>query len=105
MRVYLAGPSVFRENPDQYGKTLVDMCHVRGIQGLYPLDNSIDQSLDKVTQSSLIFKSNIDLIRSADAVIADLNDFRGPEVDSGTAWEVGFAHSLNIPIFSLDLKH
>ena len=34
------------------------------------------------------------MIRSADAVLANLNAFRGIEPDSGTCFEVGFATAL-----------
>jgi nucleoside 2-deoxyribosyltransferase len=43
----------------------------------------------------------MDAIRSADLVLANLNDFRGAgEPDSGTAFEVGFAAALGKPIWA-----
>ena len=40
-------------------------------------------------------------IRSADIVMANLNDFRGPgEPNSGTAFEVGFAVALKKPVWA-----
>jgi nucleoside 2-deoxyribosyltransferase len=41
------------------------------------------------------------LIRSADIVVANLDDFRGSgEPDSGTAYEVGFAAALEKPVWA-----
>ena len=41
-----------------------------------------------------IFQANIDLIRKAQIVAANLDPFRGPEPDSGTAFELGYALAL-----------
>ena len=38
------------------------------------------------------------MIRRATAVVANLTPFRGIEPDSGTAFEVGYAHALGRPI-------
>jgi nucleoside 2-deoxyribosyltransferase len=38
------------------------------------------------------------MLRSADGVLADLQEWRGHEPDSGTAFEVGFAAALELPI-------
>ena len=38
------------------------------------------------------------MINEADVVLANLDPFRGPEVDSGTAFEVGFAAALEKPV-------
>lgn len=45
-----------------------------------------------------IYHANIELIRAADAVLANLNPFRGCEPDSGTCVEVGFALALGKPV-------
>ncbi|BCQ29032.1 hypothetical protein NK8_72220 (plasmid) [Caballeronia sp. NK8] len=45
-----------------------------------------------------IYAANIELIRSAEIVMANLNDFRVGEPDSGTAFEVGFATPLGKPV-------
>ncbi len=44
--------------------------------------------------------ANVQLIRSACIVLANLDDFRGAgEPDSGTAFEVGFAVALTKPVW------
>ncbi len=41
-----------------------------------------------------IFQANIDLIRKAQVVVANLDPFRGAEPDSGTCFELGYALAL-----------
>jgi nucleoside 2-deoxyribosyltransferase len=58
-----------------------------------PLDNEIvaDEPSEMARQ---IREANLDLIRRADAVIANLEPFRGFEPDSGTVFEIGYARAL-----------
>ncbi|MCD6581983.1 MAG: nucleoside 2-deoxyribosyltransferase, partial [Desulfuromusa sp.] len=92
-KIYLAGPDVFLENAISHGETLKQKCSARGFEGLFPLDNEA-QGVTKEELAKNIREANIKLIKSCDIVIADLSPFRGPEPDSGTVWEVGFAQAL-----------
>jgi nucleoside 2-deoxyribosyltransferase len=94
-RIYLAGFDVFRTDAIAHGKMLSALCLNAGFEGLYPLDNSAPAGLCGPALAQWIYRANIDLIRSADIVMANLDDFRGPgEPDSGTAFEIGFAVAL-----------
>ena len=84
MKLYLAGYDVFRKDAKQYGEKLKKLCKQYGAIGLYPLDNEGDNAED-------IFKGNLHLLEQCDAVIANLNFFRGDDMDSGTAFEIGYA--------------
>lgn len=46
------------------------------------------------------------MIHECDIVIANLSPFRGPEPDSGTVWEVGFAQGLGKKVlaYSTDMR-
>lgn len=101
MKIYLAGPGVFFPNAQAWGQRLVAACTECGLHGLYPLDNTLPANLiDKDAQRHWIFANNCDLIRQADAVFADMRAFRSDsEPDSGTAFEVGFAHALGKPVW------
>lgn len=90
--VYLAGPDVFRPNAIEYGESLKATAIAYGLDPLFPMDNLI--SPDSSDPSGDIYSANVRMINSADMVIANLNDFRGPEPDSGTVWEVGYALGL-----------
>lgn len=85
--VYLAGPDVFYPEAAQRAERHKALCRLYEFEPLHPFDQP-------VLTSKRIFQTNVELIRRADAVIANLNPFRGPEIDSGTAFEVGFATAL-----------
>ena len=84
MRVYLAGPDIDRADADVWATTARALLAARGLQALIPLDG------DAVTANG-IYRANLAMIASADAVLANLNAFRGVEPDSGTCFEVGYA--------------
>ncbi len=87
MKVYIAGPDVFRPDAPIWAESVRTRCAALGFSALIPLDG------DASTPTG-IYANNIDMIRAADAVIANLNPFRGVEPDSGTCFEVGFALAL-----------
>lgn len=91
MKLYLAGPDVFRPDAPAWAEAARQLCAAAGHCALIPLDGV-------ETTASGIYQANIDLIRSADAVLANLNPFRGCEPDSGTCVEVGFALALGKPV-------
>ncbi|MBK5065987.1 nucleoside 2-deoxyribosyltransferase [Paraburkholderia domus] len=99
-RVYLAGPDVFRPDAVAHGRRLAALCAEAGFDGLYPLDNAAPGQLRGPDLAAWIYQANIGMIRSADIVMANVNDFRGPgEPDSGTAFEIGFAVALGKEIW------
>ena len=98
-KIYIAGPDVFEKDSIVIGKRLVDLCAEYGYKGLYPLDNVVDFSQDKHTIAEDIFQANIKMIQEADIVIANLNQFRGKEPDSGTVWECGYAYGLGKKVY------
>lgn len=93
-KVYLAGPDVFLENAQEEGDRLKKLCKQYGFDGYFPLDNVVT-GLNARELSKNIKEANIALIKNCDIVIANLSPFRGPEPDSGTVWEVGYAQGIN----------
>ncbi|MEO8296554.1 MAG: nucleoside 2-deoxyribosyltransferase [Burkholderiales bacterium] len=100
MHLYLAGFDVFRSDARDQGERLKALCAAFGHEGLFPLDNDLPTGLQGPAAARWIFEANIALIRRADAVLANLNDFRGHEPDSGTAFEVGYAAALGKPVWA-----
>ena len=98
-KIYIAGPDVFESDSIEIGKTLVELCKKYGYEGLYPLDNVVDFKQKKQKIADDIFSANIELIKDADIVIANLNQFRGKEADSGTVWECGYAYALGKKVY------
>lgn len=100
LTLYLAGPDVFRTDAAAYGRQLQALCTRYGFIGLYPLDNALPAGLTGHEAARWIYDANIALIHRADAVMANLDDFRGlGEADSGTAFEVGFAAAHGKPVW------
>ena len=91
MRLYLAGPDVFRPDAPAWAEQARALCAAHGHVALIPLDGV-------ETSAPGIYRSNIELIRAADALLANLEPFRGCEPDSGTCVEVGFALALGKPV-------
>lgn len=87
MKVYLAGPDVFRPDAAAWMESARILCRRLGHEPLTPLDH--DES-----EPARICRANLDLIRQAEAVVANLDPFRGAEPDSGTCFELGYAHAL-----------
>jgi nucleoside 2-deoxyribosyltransferase len=104
--LYLAGPDVFRPDARERGQALKALCARHGFQGLFPLDQDVPAHLtDPGDQAAWIYRANIGLIERADAVLANLDFFRGPEPDSGTCFEVGYAVAKGKPVFGYIPDH
>jgi nucleoside 2-deoxyribosyltransferase len=95
-RVYLAGPDVFYPDARARGAAMVEICRQHGFVGLYPLDAQLDPQIQPL--SLAIYQANRALIDRADAVVANLRDWRGHEPDSGTVWEVAYALAQGKPV-------
>ena len=87
MKIYLAGPDVFRPDALTWAEEARALLARHGHYALIPSDNN-------ETSAEGIFRANIEMISEADAVIANLNPFRGCEPDSGTCFEIGCATAL-----------
>ncbi|MEQ7922249.1 nucleoside 2-deoxyribosyltransferase [Xanthomonas sp. WHRI 1810A] len=99
-RIYLAGFDVFRADAVEHGRYLKALCTAHGLEGLYPFDNDVPAAAQAHATAKLICAANIGMIRRCDAVLANLNLFRGFEPDSGTAFEVGMAVALGKPVWA-----
>jgi nucleoside 2-deoxyribosyltransferase len=93
-KIYIAGFDVFKPQAKQIGNEYKHLCEKFGYKGMYPLDNEIESLWSKQKAREFIYKNNIDLIEKCDIVIANANPFRGTELDSGTAFEIGYAKAL-----------
>ncbi len=104
--LYLAGPDVFRPDAAQRGEQLKAHCAEFGFEGLFPLDQCVPDGISSPSeQAAWIYRANIGLIEQADAVLANLDFFRGPEPDSGTCFEVGYAVAKGKPVYGYLPEH
>ena len=89
MKIYTAGPDVFYPDAVQRLQHLRELCIGYGHVPLTPFDAQID--LKDPAAAQQIYLANIRLIRQCDVVIANVDNFRGMEPDSGTCFELGYA--------------
>jgi nucleoside 2-deoxyribosyltransferase len=98
-RLYLAGPDVFRPDAAAWGRRLVALCAEHGFEGVFPLNESLPAGLEGPQAiAAHIYRANLAHIERCDAVLANLDFFRGPEPDSGTCFEVGYAVARGKPV-------
>lgn len=98
--IYLAGFDVFRRDAIDHGHYLKNLCAAHGMQGLYPFDNEVTENQSPLETAQQIYRHNVAMIQRCDAVLANLNAFRGLEPDSGTAFEMGMAVALGKPVWA-----
>ena len=94
---YLAGPDVFKENPHKIGEEKIEALSKKNVIGLYPIEGSTEQE-NKIKDPTVIFNENVRLLDKSDIVIANIESLRGPNMDPGTAWEIGYAYAKKLPI-------
>lgn len=100
LRVYLAGPEVFLPDPYAAATAKKALCAEHGFEGVFPLDGDFDaRGLEGRAVGSRIAAANEALMRACDLLIANMTPFRGPGMDGGTAYEMGFMRALGRPVF------
>lgn len=99
-RLYLAGPDVFLGNAPTIARAKLALCASLGFEGIFPFDVEASPSASgSFEQGVAIYRANLALMRSADAIVANLTPFRGAGADAGTAFELGFFAALDRPIY------
>ena len=91
-KIYCAGFDVFSPVAKEIAKSKKKVCRNLDFEALTPMDNESDNPQE-------IFHNNELLINHCDCLVANLNDFKGKDIDSGTAFEIGYAYALHIPVF------
>ncbi|GAL85318.1 nucleoside 2-deoxyribosyltransferase [Sporocytophaga myxococcoides] len=99
MKIYLAGPDVFRQNAKEHFEKLNNFLSQKGHKALIPLDNQIDPTKAELVCEQ-IFNGNIQMIEMADVVVANIDPFRGACMDDGTAFEIGMAFGKKKKIYA-----
>jgi nucleoside 2-deoxyribosyltransferase len=87
-RLYLAGPDVFRPDAAAHGRALAALCAAHGFSAVFPLEEHLPAAPPHEVARH-IYQANL---RRIDGF------FRGPEPDSGTCFEVGYAVARGKPV-------
>ncbi len=97
-RIYLAGPDLFyTDAADRYAR-LKAICAQYGLEGVAPTDGQPTSVEPTPEGARLLYRHDIATLRSCRAVLANITPFNGLEPDSGTAYEMGYAAALGMPI-------
>ena len=73
-------------------------CARLGFTAVFPLNTALPAGLGSPhAMARHIYQANIAHLDRCDAVVANLDFFRGPEPDSGTCFEVGYAIARGKP--------
>lgn len=99
MKLYLAGPDVFAPDAPARFAAMREACRKAGFTPLTPVDNDLPPDLRGAALASHIKQANVALLLACDAVVAHIAPFRGPNMDPGTAWEIGYAEALGKPVY------
>jgi nucleoside 2-deoxyribosyltransferase len=100
-RIYLAGPMVFYPDPEPTYQRMKEICGRHGLNGVSPLDNQL--GLEEMAPGrdllERIVRADIELMDTLDGGLFCLDGFRrSPEMDPGTAFEIGYMRALRKPI-------
>lgn len=99
-RVYLAGPDVFYPDAAERSVRLKELCRNQGLVGVFPFDSGIKllDPLEQKENGMRIAHGNLKLIESSWAILANMSPFRGPSMDVGTAFEMGYGRGLHLNV-------
>jgi len=95
--VYLAAP-LFSDAECDFNSMLRDQLEGISMSVFLPQEHSNDIDSGRDARQESIFSKNVAAIDKADILVAVLD---GVDVDSGTAWEIGYAHALGKPVYGL----
>ncbi|KCZ72905.1 nucleoside 2-deoxyribosyltransferase [Candidatus Methanoperedens nitroreducens] len=94
--VYLAAP-LFSESERDFNHKLRDEIRNIGFNVFLPQEDS--NNIKNVNhQQQVIFNKNLAAIEKSDLLVAVID---GSDVDSGTAWEIGYAFAKGKPVLGL----
>jgi len=98
--VYLAGPDVFYPQAVEHLQRKAAVCQSFGLTPLVPVDNELEEASAGTPEDLAlgIYRGNLAQMGQADAIIANLTPFRGPHMDPGTAFEVGYFAAVGKPV-------
>lgn len=95
--VYLAGPDVFYPDALARLERHRALCAGLGLTALVPVDNEGARGSPK-EQALAIYRGNLAKMDDAHAVLANITPFRGPHMDPGTAFEIGYFVARGKPV-------
>lgn len=96
VKVYLAAP-LFSDAEREFNRKLREEIENIGVSVFLPQEDSNDCG-DSEEENETIYHKNVAAIDASDAIVAVLD---GSDVDSGTAWEVGYGYASGKPVYGI----
>jgi len=96
-RIYLAAP-LFSEAERTYNSRIAALLRENLFEVYLPQDAGDDSAARGNDIHERLFAQNVHALERADIVVSIID---GADADSGTAWEMGYAHALGKPIIAL----
>ena len=95
-QIYLAGPDVFFPDAMERAERMKAYLAAHNMTGRFPLDKELDPAdfPEPQDMALAIARANEGIMREADIILANIQPWRGPEADDGTAYEIGFMAAL-----------
>jgi len=94
--VYLAAP-LFSDAECDFNRKIREELQSLGFKVFLPQEDS-NNIKDKTNRKKIIFNKNLNGIDNSDMIVAVID---GADVDSGTAWEIGYAFAKGKPVIGL----
>lgn len=89
--IYLSA-ALFTVAERRFNRRLADALEAAGHEVILP------QELDHLNDQEAVFRLNLEALDRADLILAVVE---GTDVDSGVAWEMGYAHRAGTPVAAL----
>lgn len=96
MKIYLAAP-LFNEPERAFNCRVAGSLRDNGYEVWLPQEN-FPAAVESEEEKEHVFESDLKALKSCDVVVAVLD---GECIDSGTAFEVGYAYAMKIPVVGI----
>ena len=97
-KIFLTGPDVFYPDAEKVMEEKKALCRKYGAEGISPLESeNADPEGERMTK--VIMQGNLEKNYKCDIVLANCNDFRGADMDSGTAVDIAAGYFYGKQIY------
>ena len=99
MKIYISAP-LFTQVERRWNRMLAAALreHIEGAEVVLPQDFKFSNSFNRPEDFPKLFRACLDSLEECELVVAVLD---GPDVDSGTSFEIGYAYARGIPIIGI----
>lgn len=102
-RIYLADLNRYEDNAKNIYESLKKICGTYGLEAVTPYDWAEElpkpEDINPYTQAAALTENYRCLVKSCDAVLADLNNYRGSECSNDVGFECGMGFEMGKKLF------